>query len=138
MSVALLRLIKQSIEWRPFTREEVGCIPGNTRGIYVLSQSKKRDIYNVMYIGMSGAPRAGVRGRLRGHLRSRTKSKFCTHFSIFEVHDNVLEDEVKELEGILRHIFRKDSRVNQLAGQTAYGKLKSRKVRRKRWDQWSP
>jgi hypothetical protein len=107
MAIASLRWIKQCIEWREFNEEEVDKIPSKTRGIYILFQRQREsDVYDVMYIGMTGA---GVHGRLQSHLKSGTKTKFCSHFSMFEVHDNVPEEEIEELEGILRHIFRKDS-----------------------------
>jgi hypothetical protein len=131
MAEARLHFIKQCIERREFKEQEVDKIPSKTRGIYVLLQQKEPDVYDVMYIGMTGA---GVHGRLQSHLRSRTKTKSCSHFSIFEVHDNVPEEEIEELEGILRHIFRKDSHANQLADQRGYGGL--RDVQRRNWDQW--
>ncbi|GAF97179.1 unnamed protein product, partial [marine sediment metagenome] len=31
-----------------------------------------------------------------------------THFSIFEVWENITENEIKELEGLFRQIYRKD------------------------------
>lgn len=131
MPIAPLRLIKQCIEWREFKPDkmEINKIPAHTRGIYVLFKEKKpRKVYDVMYIGMAGAPKAGVDSRLRRHSKSERKSKLCTHFSIFEVHDNVSKEEISELEGILRHIFRKDSHANQLAHQLGYGKLRRKDV----------
>ena len=131
MPVAPLTLVKQCIEWRNFDDEEVEKVPHRTRGIYVLFRQKQSEVYDVMYIGMTGK---GIHGRLRSHLKSRTKAKLCTHFSVFEVHDNVSEEEIEELEGILRHIFRQDSHANQLAKQLGFGKL--RKVRRRDWGEW--
>ena len=46
-----------------------------------------------------------------------------THFWVFEVWDNIREDEVKELEGILRHIFRKDLHANKFGIQKSFNKL---------------
>ena len=122
MSEASLRLIKKCIEWREFINQEVEKIPHNTRGIYVLFEHEEiePDVYNVMYIGMSAT---GVRSRLQSHIKSRTKSTRCSRFSIFEVHDNVSEQEIEELEGIIRHMFRKDSHGNQLAKQVRFEKL---------------
>jgi hypothetical protein len=131
MAEARLHFIKQCIERREFKEQEVEKIPSKTRGIYVLLHQKEPDVYDVMYIGMTAA---GVHGRLQSHLKSGTKTKFCSHFSMFEVHDNVPEEEIEELEGILRHIFRKDSHANQLAHQRGYGPL--REVRRRDWGQW--
>ncbi|MGA3168414.1 MAG: GIY-YIG nuclease family protein [Terriglobia bacterium] len=131
MPIAPLHFIKQCIEWRDFEKE-ARKVPSKTRGIYVLFKRKgKSKEYRVQYIGMAGGPKTGVQGRLREHL----KTKKATHFSVFEVHDNIPEEEVRELEGILRHIFRKDSRVNPLAGQKSYGKLK--KVTKESWREWT-
>jgi hypothetical protein len=134
MPISPLRLIKQCIEWREFSDEEVRDIPSNTRGIYVLFRQQAPKVYDVMYIGMAGADTAGVDSRLSRHLKSKTKGESCTHFSVFEVHDNIREDEIRELEGILRHVFRKDSHANQLAHQVGYAKL--REVRRDEWSDW--
>ncbi|GAI55889.1 unnamed protein product, partial [marine sediment metagenome] len=74
----------------------------------------------------AGTKTASIRGRLRVHRRK--KGKLWTHFSAFEVWDNVGEEEVKELEGLFRHIYRKDTRANKLNRQRAFKKLS--KVRR--------
>jgi len=134
MSVALMRLIKRCNEFRPFGPDELDKIPPDTRGIYVLfdGDSKQRE-HGVMYVGLSGADEAGIRGRLRKHLANASKGS-CTCFSVFEVHDNVSEQEIQELEGILRHIFRRDPHANRLAKQVGYEKL--RKVREKDWAKW--
>jgi len=132
MPISPLRLIKQCIEWREFNEEEVENIPHKTRGIYVLFQQRQADVYDVMYVGMTGT---GVHGRLQSHLQSETKTKFCSHFSVFEVHGHVTDDQIEELEGFVRHIFRKDSNANLLARQLGYEKL--REVRKRDWDEWN-
>jgi hypothetical protein len=48
-----------------------------------------------------------------------------THFSAFEVHDNIYEAEIRELEGLLRQIYSKDTRANSLNIQHTYKKLRS-------------
>ncbi|HLY62930.1 MAG TPA: GIY-YIG nuclease family protein [Terriglobia bacterium] len=136
MPIAPLRLIKQCIEWRKFEKEEVKKVPKNTRGIYVLFKENTPKIYDVMYIGMAGADTAGINARLGRHLNSEAKNQ-CTHFSVFEVHDNIREEEIRELEGILRHIFRKDSRVNSMASQKGYDTLRREDVRRYAWSDWA-
>src|SRR5690349_10190103 len=65
--------------------------------------------FDVVYVGLS---RSGVRARLRAH--ARVKSDLWTHFSLFEVFDNVRDEEIEELEGLLRQIYRMDSRANRL------------------------
>jgi len=47
-----------------------------------------------------------------------------THFSIYEVWDNIREEEIRELEGIFRHIYRLNSRANRLNKQRTFKKLK--------------
>jgi hypothetical protein len=129
-----LRFIKRCAEWHEFTKEEVDKVPHNMRGIYVLFQKIGDDVYDVMYIGMAGSAKAGIRGRLLSHLQSRTKSRLCTHFSVFAVREEIDEEVVEELEGLIRHIFRKDRTANSLARQNSYGKLY--KVRENDWSKW--
>lgn len=122
MSVSDLKLIKRCAEFCP--REELEIVPPHTRGIYALLRYRPRlHKYDVVYIGMVGGPKAGIRGRLRSHSRSKRKGEIWTHFSIFEVWENVREEEVKELEGILRYIYRKDTRANRLNVQRSFKKL---------------
>jgi RNase adaptor protein for sRNA GlmZ degradation len=130
MALAPLRFIKQCIEFREFTDSEVKHIPRRTRGFYVLYKKNGKN-YEVVYIGMAGGPHAGVHGRLRDHL----KKKNATHFSVFEAHDNVSEEEVRELEGLLRHVFARDRRVDVQATQRTYGKL--RPVAKENWAEWA-
>ncbi len=126
MPVSELRLIKRCAEF--CEKEDIKKIPGHTRGIYALFKYRPRlNKYDVVYIGMAaGTKTASIRGRLRVHRRK--KGKLWTHFSAFEVWDNVGEEEVKELEGLFRHIYRKDTRANKLNRQRAFKKLS--KVRR--------
>ena len=113
-----LRLIKR---WQPLVpKSEVKQIPGKLRGIYVLYKYARRtDSYNVVYVGMATG---GVRGRLNSH--KRKKAGFWTHFSVFEVWDNITEAEVRELEGLFRQIYSRDSSANKLNLQKSFKKLK--------------
>lgn len=126
MPVSELKLIKRCAEF--CEKKEIKNIPPHTRGIYVLFKHRPRlNKYDVVYIGMAaGTKTASIRGRLRVHWRK--KGKLWTHFSAFEVWDNIREDEVKELEGLFRHIYRKDTKANRLNRQKAFKKLT--KVRR--------
>ena len=121
MPVSELRLIKNCMEFVP--QDDAKNVPQNTRGLYVLFKYRPRlDKYDVVYIGMAGGEKkAGINGRLRKHLKNKPDQ--WTHFSAFEVWDNIREDEVRELEGILRHIFRKDSHANKLGIQKSFKKL---------------
>lgn len=121
MAVSRLRLIKHCVEFVP--KDEAKNVPHRTRGVYVLFKYRPRlNKYDVLYIGMAGGERkAGICGRLGKH--KREKGDLWTHFSLFEVWDNIREDEVRELEGIFRHIYRKDNRANRLNLQKSFKKL---------------
>ena len=66
--------------------------------------------------------KGGIRGRLKIHRRN--KAGLWTHCSIFEVWNNARDDEIIELEGLFRHIYRFDSRANSLNKQGSFKKLK--------------
>jgi len=126
MPVSELRLIKHCVEFQK--QSHIKEIPLRTRGVYVLYKKKSNkkkpngEAFDVVYIGMAGGEKkAGIGGRLRAH--KKKKGSLWTHFSIFEVWDNIREEEVRELEGILRHIFRKDSHANKLGIQKSFKKL---------------
>ena len=122
MAVSELRLIKHCAEYLP--QREYKRIPKLTRGIYILYKYRpKTKKYDVVYVGMAGGEiKSGIAGRLKSH--ARRKKKQWTHFSAYEVWDNIREDEVRELEGIFRHIYRKDSRAGKLNKQKAFMKLR--------------
>ena len=120
MAVSELRLIKRCAEFLP--KSELSRIPAYTRGIYALLKKQPDGRFDVVYIGMAaGTKTASIRGRLRVHRRK--KDKLWTHFSAFEVWDNIREEEIQELEGIFRHIYRKDTRANKLNTQRSFKKL---------------
>jgi len=105
-------------------------IPRYTRGIYALLRYRpKPGNYDVVYIGMVAGDKAGIKSRLRRHSRSKRKSPLWTHFSIFKVWDNISESEIKELEGLFRQIYRKDTRANRLNIQKRSKLLKKVKAR---------
>jgi hypothetical protein len=52
------------------------------------------------------------------------------------VWDNITEAEVSELEGLFRHIYRKDTRANPLNVQKGFKKLK--RVGKKKLQDWPP
>jgi hypothetical protein len=58
--------------------------------------------------------RSSVGRRLARHKNDIAKS--WSHFSVFEVNANVSEREIKELEGLFREVYRKDTKFNQLGG----------------------
>jgi len=120
LPISRLRLIKNSIEYCEKT--DWPDIPTKTRGIYVLFKYARRTgAFNVVYVGMAAGEKAGVRGRIKSHYEK--KAGLWTHFSIFEVWDNIQEEEVKELEGLFRHIYADDARANKLNILRTYKKL---------------
>jgi len=123
MTESVLRLVKRWNNYLP--KEEVNSLPQGLRGIYVLYKHiRKTGAYNVVYVGMSAS---GNQGHMKRRLRSHRKYKpgLWTHFSLFEVWDNIREDEIKELEGLFREIYKKDSAANRLNVQRGFKKLKS-------------
>ena len=120
MPISPLRLIKNATEF--CTRKQISEVPRYTRGIYVLYKYRRHyDAYNVVYVGMAGGEKAGIQGRLRLHVK--IKGDTWSHFSVFEVWENIREEEVKELEGLFRHLYRRDAKANKLNKQRSYGKL---------------
>ncbi|MGB3423961.1 MAG: GIY-YIG nuclease family protein [Castellaniella sp.] len=115
-----LRLIQFQREWIPI--EDIDQIPKALRGIYVLYKNvdidDKHEYRNVVYVGMSGS---GLKGRLRSHKKNKKNAwDMC---SIFVVWPNVREGEIRELEGIMRHIFRFDEGAQSMNLQGTYNSL---------------
>jgi hypothetical protein len=119
MPISELRLIKSVIEFEPL--ENIKRVPIKTRGIYALYHRDADGFYNLVYIGMARGQKSGIRGRLAMH--SKRKRDLWTHYSMFEVWDNISQDEIEELEGLFRHLFRLDATANRLNKQKGYKKL---------------
>ena len=122
MEQSPLRLIKRKQEYLP--QEEINNLPRGLRGIYVLYRYRRSTgAYNVVYVGMArSGNRGGIRGRLKRH-RLRKKNLW-THCSLFEVWDNIRDEEVIELEGIFRQIYARDQRAKSLNKQRSFKLLK--------------
>lgn len=117
--ISPLRLFKRRQEFVPV--DSIFDLPGGMRGIYVLYRYRPRvGKYDVVYVGM--AAEGGIRPRLKAHRRK--KRDLWTHCSVFEVWENITQSEVKELEGIFRHIYRKDSRAARLNVQRSFGRMR--------------
>jgi len=117
-SVAPCRFFKNAYEF--VGRKRRDDIPDHTRGIYVLLKRKEHGKYDVVYIGCSAGIRSGIWARMKSHDNSKLD---WTHFSVFEVHDNISREEIRELEGLFLSIYRLDSRANRLNRQRSHGKL---------------
>ena len=121
MEQSPLRLIKRFSEYIPVG--EINRMPLGLRGIYVLYKKRPRNgSFDVVYVGMTLGGKGGIRGRLKRHRRK--KEGLWTHCSIFEVWNNIRDDEIVELEGLFRHIYRQDSRANELNLQRGFRELK--------------
>jgi len=123
MSMSELRFIKRFDEFCPKTKATINEIPPKTRGIYALLNETQPGKFEVVYIGMARGLKSGIRGRLHSHEKSDEKRKLWTHFSVYEVWDNITESEVAELEGLFRHIYRKDAKANRINKQRSFKKL---------------
>ena len=136
MPVSDLRLIQRCSEFSP--QDSINFVPPNTRGIYVLlrrikTPAPRQPKFDVVYIGMARGLKTGIRGRLISH-KKRIGDEW-THFSVFEVWPNISETEIAELEGLFRHIYRKDRKAIRLNSQREFLKLK--KVRKAfPWTPW--
>jgi hypothetical protein len=130
MPASVCYLFKNSYEF--FPASDIDKVPVKVRGIYVLYNSPDDIQMDVVYIGMARGEKTGAKGRLQTH--RKTKSKFWTHFSVYEVWDNIPRKQVEELEGLFRHIYRHDSKANSLNVQKGY--LALMKIRRHSRDEW--
>jgi len=132
MPESLLRLIQKCQEFT--SKEDRHELPSGLRGIYVLYRYlPKVGNYDVVYVGMATG-QGGVRSRLYSHARSKRKGHLWTHFSAFKVWDNIRDDEVRELEGLFRHLYRKDRNANALNLQKGFKPLK--KLKRRNGESW--
>ena len=132
MPVSPLRLVKNSMEFIP--KSEIRRLPDQVRGLYVLyKHNRQTDSYNVVYVGMARGEKTGIAGRLLSHRRH--KAQLWTHFSAYEVWDNIRSEEVEELEGLFRHLYRHDSRANSLNKQRSYRPLNQ--IRRQSSQDWT-
>jgi hypothetical protein len=134
MPYANCKFIKRIAEFQP--KEQRKEVPDNTRGIYVLLNRDKynKDKFEVVYIGMSGRGKiSGIYARLDAH--SKSEYKKWTHFTLFEVHDNITNAEIKELEGLILCVYRKDLRVNKHNVQLRHTPF--RRILKNKFSKWS-
>jgi hypothetical protein len=74
-------------------------VPAGVRGVYVLYDCPDRNHMNVVYVGMSRGEKYTIGSRLLVH--KSKKANLWTHFSLYEVWDNITSAQVEELEGFL-------------------------------------
>jgi hypothetical protein len=121
-----LRMVRKCVQWIP--KEHRNQTPHGTRGIYALhygDHSEKN--FSVVYIGMAYGNR-GIKSRLAAHWRSKRKGPQWSHFSYFEVWPNVTDADIRELEGLLHEIYRKDDKVHHLLRQKRCKKLRNVRI----------
>ncbi|GJI89599.1 hypothetical protein [Duganella hordei] len=122
MPLAHTFLFKRSFEFLP--RAEIASLPVLIRGIYVLylevPQKGSKSKMDVVYVGMARGDNSGAKGRLKSHIKTKAD---WTHCSVFEVWDNIYPQQIEELEGLFRHLYRQDSVANKLNKQKAYAPL---------------
>src|ERR1700676_4133326 len=128
--VSPLRLVKWCTQWQ--AKKDLAKVPIGVRGVYSL-HDKKSQHYDVVYVGMSASGQ-GIKRRIRSHSNSRRKGSEWTHFSMFVVWENIREEEIRELEALLREIYWKDSTANRLAKQK--GSKRMREVRKQSPAKW--
>jgi hypothetical protein len=115
-----LRLVKRCAEYQAI--DQIAFVPAKRRGLYVLYRKRRikgKETYAVVYVGLATT---SIRRRLASH--RRTKGNSWTHFSIFEVWENIRDDEIVELEGLFRHFYKKDPRASHLNVQRGFKKIR--------------
>jgi hypothetical protein len=113
------------------SKDEADKLPPKRQGIYALFR-KRASAYDVVYVGLSIK---GIRARLRAHRRDRKKTKVWTHFSVFEVTAGTTPEQIAELEGLFRQIYRRDTQANRLNVQRTHGPL--RRLRQNDLSTWN-
>jgi hypothetical protein len=129
MPVSPCYLFKNSLEYVP-SSDIRKSVPADVRGVYVLYDFSDGKHMNVVYVGMSRGEKFTIGNRLLRH--KTNKNNLWTHFSVYEVWDNITSAQVEELEGFFRHVFARDAVANKLAKQRRSGTIE--KV--KRTNQW--
>jgi hypothetical protein len=102
-------LIKRVAECVPRNRKQIYEIPDYTRGIYALLKKRGGSKYDVVYIGRATGKQVCFHSRISCHDK---KKEDWSHFSLFEVHDNITREMIGELEALILHIYSQDSRTN--------------------------
>jgi hypothetical protein len=98
MAVSPCYLFKNSLEYIPMS-DITKTVPAGTRGVYVLYDGSDGSHMNVVYVGMSRGDKFTIGSRLLNH--KRNKANLWTHFSLYEVWDNITSAQVEELEVFL-------------------------------------
>ena len=119
-------LFKNCVEYVPLDQIKTH-IGLNIRGVYILYDSPGGKEMNVVYIGMSPGQKVGMGARLESHVKE--KPDLWTHFSAYEVWDNITKAQVEELEGFFRHVYARDTKSVGLGKSKTFDLLT--RIRRK-------
>lgn len=83
---------------------EIEFVPPATKGIFVLYRHIENDLMELVYIGAGMGDQDGLKGQLQMHRNLQHHA--WTHFSIFQVWENIPKKQMKELAGFFRHVYR--------------------------------
>lgn len=142
MSASPCFLFKNSFIQMKGDEKIISTLPDKVRGIYILyekeigneirkGEEKEVEYRNAVYIGIARGKRSGAKSRLRSHLKTK---KGWTHFSFFEIWDNIPNEQVEELEGMFLNIFNRDR--NSLGLNVVKGNTKLNAIDRKGKADW--
>jgi hypothetical protein len=84
----------------------------------VLYQKRRRngtEYFDVVYVGMAYG---GIQGP--AEIPTRKKGRALDALLAYEVWDNIRDEEIVEIEGLFRFIYRKDKRANILNVQRSF------------------
>lgn len=123
-----LRWVWRMTEFRP--KDDRVELPWKVRGFYALlsEEGHRKKRYHVEYVGIAD----DLRRRLNQHA-SGSKKRRWDHFSVFQVWPNITEEEIREIEGILRHVYRKDPHASGMNKQRRMNMLGRVRVPLLRW-----
>ena len=105
---------KSFYEYVPLT--EVADLPKGMRGIYALYQEDGVS-KNLMYVGMTAG---GAKGRLGRHSGGK-KTGLWSHCSVFEVWDNITEEQIDEKAVEDRNLYLSEDPVQHFAQSVVEG-----------------
>jgi hypothetical protein len=126
-----LSLLKRFAEFLPKDRAQD--VPDGHKGLYVLyDQPEGTNHSDVVYVGRATNC---IKSRVLSHKGKEIKGERWTHFSAFEVRDRITDDEIIELEGLIRHIFRKDSSAMRFNDQRSWKQIEV--VRKDNLEEWT-
>lgn len=114
MKVSPCYLFSRSVEFCEI--EQLDMMLPYMKGIYVLYQCYDDGHMEVVYIGVGLGKANGIKGQLMIHRDQQPN--VWSHFSVFEVWDNITKKQIKELAGFFRHVYRQAPYAMRGAAET--------------------